>query len=303
MEGTVKAIERARGLRPQEIPEWLWATLVNTGLGLALGSRQAEPLNGAGDVGDGADGNLAAALRGLVARVKANYGSADGGVVDYAKLRDSADMEQIQECAARLRGFDPRKLRNHYEQMAFWINLYNALTVHAIIAFAVEGSVLRQRGFFRKARYAVGEFVLSLDEIEHGILRGNRAPPIIPARIFAPGDPRRQLTIAEPDPRVHFALNCGSRSCPPIAAYDADRLDDQLEMATRSFLEGGGMEVDSATGEMTLSKLLKWYGGDFGGRSGVLAFLKRYADSSEAEVLDELQIRWLDYDWSLNKKG
>jgi hypothetical protein len=293
----------AQGLRLRESPAWLWHKLLNLGLDLALGSLGAAPLNGIESVHDPADGQIAGELRQLVARLKAEYGSTADGDMNYAALSGSAALERLCECTARLRKFDPRRLQSHDERVAFWINLYNALTVHAIVEFGVKGSVLRRRGFFRRARYAVGEFVLSLDEIEHGILRGNRAPPYIPSRTFPPGDPKRELVIAEPDPRVRFALNCGSRSCPPIAAYDPRRLDEQLTTATWSFLEGGGMQVDLSAGEMALSKLLKWYAGDFGGRDGVVAFLRQYVGSHAAEMLDGLRIRWLEYDWSLNKKG
>lgn len=276
---------------------------MNVGMSVVMGSGRAEPLNGAGSGHGEVDGRIAGELRKLVVRLKTQYGSVEGGEMDYAALSGSADLERLCECTARLRKFDPRRLGSHAEQVAFWINLYNTLTVHAIVEFEVKGSVLSERGFFRKARYAVGEFVLSLDEIEHGVLRGNRAPPYVPSRTFAPGDPRRQLVIAKPDPRVHFALNCGSRSCPPIAAYDAEGLDEQLTTATRSFLEGGGLEIDLATGEMTLNKMLKWYAGDFGGRAGTVSFLKDHVEPETAAVLDGLRIRWRDYDWSLNKVG
>lgn len=276
---------------------------MGAGLDLVLGSGRAMPLNCAGDEPGPADNRIAGDLRRIVALVKAGYGSADGGRIDYAALRDSEDMERIEMCAARLRGLDPRGLLGRDERTAFWINLYNALTVHAIIAFEVEGSVLRKRGFFRRARYEVGEFVLSLDEIEHGILRGNRALPYVPSRTFAPGDARLELTIAEPDPRVHFALNCGSRSCPPIAAHGAEGLDEQLDMAARSFLEGGGMEIDAGSGELRLSRLLKWYGADFAGSGGVVAFLRDYVEPGEAAGLDGLAVVWMDYDWSLNAKN
>ncbi len=296
-------VEMAQGPHPREWPAWLWIKLLNGGLDMVLGSGGTAALNGMGNERDEVDERIAADLREIVARLKAEYGSAESGDLDYEGLRGSAELKRLCQCTGRLRGFDPRRLGTHDERMAFWINLYSTLTVHAIVEFEVRGSVLRRRGFFRRARYAVGEFVLSLDEIEHGILRGNRAPPYFPSRIFPPGDPRRELVIGQPDPRVHFALNCGSRSCPPIAAYDADRLDEQLTTAAWSFLESGGMEVDLAGGEMALSKLLKWYAGDFGGRAGVVSFLKNYVEPRTAEALDGLRIRWRDYDWSLNQTG
>ncbi len=288
------------GPKLRELPAWLWVRAINFGLDLVLGSRRNQPLNCHGDPSGSAESGAADSLRRVVAHLKATYSSSDGATVDYAALRESEDMQQIEACAAGLRSFDPRRLTGHDERLAFWINLYNALTIHAVIAFGVQGSVLRRRGFFRRARYLVGPFTLSLDEIEHGILRGNRALPLIPTRIFAPGDPRLELVITDPDPRIHFALNCASRSCPPISAYQADHLDDQLTTAACSFLEGGGVDIDVTAGSLRLSKLLKWYGGDFAAGGGVPAFLSRHLPPEQARLLDGLEVVWMDYDWSLN---
>jgi hypothetical protein len=291
---------RPRFPRLRELPAWLWVRAVNAGVDLAFGSRGSVPLNRHGDQSGPADDNTAEALRRLLAHLKATYSSADDGSVDYAALRESEDIQEIEAAAAGLCRFDPRRLTGHDERVAFWVNLYNALTIHAVIAFGVQTSVLRQRGFFRRARYQVGPFILSLDAIEHGILRGNRTLPVIPARIFAPGDPGLELVIAEPDPRIHFALNCASRSCPPFSAYQAGHLDDQLTTAARSFLEGGGIEIDPPAGVLRLSKLLKWYGDDFAASGGVLPFLRGHLPPEQARLLSGLKVVWLDYDWSLN---
>ena len=140
----------------------------------------------------------------------------------------------------------------------FWINIYNALVLHTLIEFQIRGNLLDHRWIFRSARYAVGRYRLSLDDIEPGILRGNKSTPFVPSKTFAANDPRRALVIADPDPRIHFALHCGARSCPPVAAYDPQHIDDQLESAARAFLEGGGMVVEPVTGVLKLSSLLKW---------------------------------------------
>ena len=81
---------------------------------------------------------------------------------------------------------------------------------------------------------------------EHGILRGNKSTRFVPSKTFAANDPRRALVIADPDPRIHFALHCGAKSCPPVAAYDPQNIDDQLGSAARAFLGGS----DGISGEI-----------------------------------------------------
>ena len=76
----------------------------------------------------------------------------------------------------------------------------------------------------------------SLDAIEHGVLRLNARPPYRLRRLLAAGDPRRDAAPSRLDPRVHFALNCGAVSCPPIRAYEADGLDPELEATTRRYI-------------------------------------------------------------------
>jgi len=89
--------------------------------------------------------------------------------------------------------------------------------------------------FFNKTQYNIGGNNYSLVDIEHGILRGNRLPPGSFTRRISPKDPRRFYVFTKVDPRVHFALNCGAKSCPPIRVYDADQIDQQLDLAAKSF--------------------------------------------------------------------
>lgn len=108
-----------------------------------------------------------------------------GRRVDYAALRTSdAYREYRAICAAQLRAFDPVTLATPAERLAFWINLYNALTIDAVIAFGVQSSVTEGRlgivRFFRRAAYSVGGQRVSLDDMEHGILRANRGHPLVP---------------------------------------------------------------------------------------------------------------------------
>ena len=84
----------------------------------------------------------------------------------------------------------------------------------------------------------IGGFLYSLNDIENGILRSNRqSMGTLYRKPFKSGDPRLKISLAHVDPRIHFALNCGAKSCPPIKTFSGDQVQDQLQVATSSFLE------------------------------------------------------------------
>jgi hypothetical protein len=225
---------------------------------------------------------------------------------DYARLADSDIYAQFRGCTAHLLEFDPSVLSGRRERLAFWINLYNALIIDAVIAFQPQGSVRKDRGFFRRAAYVVGGRRYSADDIEHGILRGNRRHfyPAILLPQFAPDDPRLPFAVQPPDPRIHCALVCASRSCPPIAAYQPERIDEQLNLACSAYVNDGVQMEEK--GRLCLSPVFRWYQRDYGGREGVREFVLRYLDDGRARALleDDREGRRLGfyrYDWSLNQ--
>jgi hypothetical protein len=175
------------------------------------------------------------------------------------------------------------------EARAFWINLYNALTLQAMQRAKVRKSVLEFPGFFDCCAYQFHfdslEFTLTLNEIEHGILRGNRA--ILFSAPFAVNDPRKSL-ILPLEPRIHFALNCGAISCPPIRSYQASKLDSQFELATRSYLQSVRLE----NGVVILPKLLHWYAKDFG---SPLEFVRKYHPDLPAIA----RVKFDAYNWNI----
>ena len=100
-----------------------------------------------------------------------------------------------------------------------------------------------------------------------------------------------------------MALNCATRSCPPVAAYDPERLDEQLDSASRNFVNGGGALYEPDLNTLRLSPIFKWYAGDFGRHGGVLDFVRRHAEGDLELALDVARgprVRWQDYDWSIN---
>jgi hypothetical protein len=282
-------------------------------LGLVLGRRTRDVLNLPPDDGVAPgqptrDGQaLAAAIKEAVNGFKAAAVDEDGLTVDYRRLRDSpAYADYWATLTPQLQGYDPARLATRGERLAFWINLYNALVIDAVINYEVRDSVASQwggLGFFRRAAYVIGGHRCSLEDMEHGILRANRGNPFFPGPQFAPGDPRLAWAVEPTDSRIHFALNCASRSCPPIGVYSAERIDGQLELAMRSFVDAD-VVIDPERGEIQLSRIFSWYGDDFGGPAGVVALLRRTlpADERRAWLVQAQRGRlaYRDYDWRLN---
>ena len=178
------------------------------------------------------------------------------------------------------------------ERLAFWLNVYNAAAGDALLAD--PDRFADRRRFFGEPIVTVAGEALSLDQIEHGILRGSQwkyglgyVPNPVPSAFV------RRHRVADPDPRVHFALNCGAASCPAVAAYDAGDVDDRLDRAAASYLKS---ETVVEGGTARVPRHLLWYRGDFGGGEGIRALLREY-DAIDPDAVS--RIRYREYDWSL----
>ncbi len=289
------------------------ASLINTREALlshALGFARTAVLNDRGTDSPPLPGpELAIALKRSANALKVAAIDAEGRQVDYDCLSASEAYAALRhDLTPRLRDLDLSTLATREQRLAFWINLYNVLVIDAAITFGVSRSVTEGRlgvvSFFRRAAYDVGGQRFSANDIEHGILRANRPSWAIPGPQFGPADPRLAWRVTPLDPRIHCALNCASRSCPPIGVYDAAHIDAQLDLAAASFV-ANDVAIDTHAGIVRLSSLFKWYAGDFGGRAGVLAFLKERLPDGEA--LDWLRgqgpyvkLIYQPYDWGLN---
>lgn len=193
----------------------------------------------------------------------------------------------------RLKSYDDEKLASGLSddraRITFWVNIYNAW--YQILA--VRDGLKPQR-IFREGRIPLAGHMLSLDDIEHGILRRYRSYyqlGFTPTRI--PGAIIQKLAVQQPDFRIHFALNCGARSCPPIAFYTYSKIDQQLDQAARSYLQTESIiKEDSKTVEAT--RLMQWFSTDFGDKRDQLKILSRYLDRD----LKGYQIKYQDYDWT-----
>eukprot|EP00850_Spirogloea_muscicola_P020657 SM000222S06998 [mRNA] locus=s222:112182:114999:- [translate_table: standard] len=261
---------------------------------------------------------VAETLRQKVSELYEEALSEDGRTVRYNALKSSQAYGQYVAATEELQRVDLFTL-TRMETMAFFINVYNSLVIHAMVEGGTPSSVL-QRLFFYKQNmvvlenavvppYHIGGVDYSLDDIENGVLRGNSPPStsLTKSRPFDRSDPRRFQAIQPMDPRVHFALNCGAKSCPPITVYTAENLDDALATATAAFLEGE-YELDKTTASVTLSKIFDWYKEDFGSSEEErVRWVLRHLDQSRQAELDaalaesRVAIKYRKYDWDVNE--
>jgi hypothetical protein len=206
------------------------------------------------------------------------------GKVDYSGLQ--SEENKLDQYLKMLENVDPAELSRN-EQFAFYINVYNAWTLKLILTEYPDVSSIKDLGGFlqspwKKKFVKIDGGLTTLDHVEHDILR-----------------PRFG------DPRVHFAINCAAKSCPPLRseAYRGDILDKQLDDSTRRFLndpQNYRLEGD----DLHVSRIFKWFKEDF--EDGVLAFYLKFAEGDLKQKLEDrkenIDVKYLDYDWSLNTK-
>jgi hypothetical protein len=262
-------------------------------------------LNDEMEVADIAFEKLPQQMLSTIKDIKSRFYARDGRV-DYDSLKKSREYAEYRKIAAGLRGYDLKLLKDEARRLAFWIDLYNTIVVDGIIALGIKSSVKEVVGFFTRLKYIIGGYRFSPDDIEHGILRANSRPPGHALRQFGHFDERKNFSLEKTDPRIHFALVCGSRSCAPIKFYTPGKIYDELELATTNFIDSSEVIIIPEEKRMLISSIFKWYEKDFGGRTGILDFVERYLVEEKEkrfvrEERENIKIEHLYYDWNLNK--
>ena len=205
-------------------------------------------------------------------------------LMDYVSVR-KVDKESLKTYLNSLAVTDPRKL-NRDEQLAYWINLYNALTVDLILKYYPVKSITKLgKGWFRMGPWkdtmiSINKRDISLHDIEHRILR-----PIWN------------------NPKIHYALNCASIGCPDLVpnVYTAKGIDYQLIEAGDLFVNQK-KGVNFVSGRMVLSRIFEWYEDDFNGEKGVQAELLEHANAPLKERIKKYKGRISHhYNWQLNE--
>ena len=214
-------------------------------------------------------------------------------------LDDARSGRPDTTARAELASLDPDELAaalsDDASRIAFWLNVYNAVVRARILA---DPAAYRRRWrFFAAPAVVVAGRRLSPNAIEHGILR--RSAFLIGLGYLHnpfPSAFERRMRVAHVDPRIHFALNCGARSCPPLAAWEPATLDEDLERATAAYLTSESRRLGDGR-EVRVPRLMLWYRGDFGGRSGVRKLLRRHG---VLEPDEHPRLRFGPYDWTLD---
>lgn len=204
------------------------------------------------------------------------------GQVDYAGFKK--DEPRLDDYLDRLAKIDPKSLSRD-EQFAYYANAYNAWTIKLILSGYPGVESIKDLGSLFKSPWKkkfvkLDGKVITLDHIEHDILR-----------------PQFK------DPRVHMAVNCASKGCPPLWSepFMGDRLDEQLNAATRNFINNPGFNrLEGNT--LYVSKIFKWFSEDFD--DNVIGFVEKYAEGELKRTIkanrSTIEVEYLDYDWSLN---
>jgi hypothetical protein len=181
------------------------------------------------------------------------------------------------------------------QKKAFWINTYNSFIQ---IILTEHPEYFENRGdFFGKPRMIIAHKKLSFDDIEHGIIRGSK----IKLSLGLINNPfvdefEKKLRTKNEDGRVHFALNCGAKSCPLISTYDAKDFNSKIDQVAKSFLTKVSAYKKEDNVILT-TPLFSWFRGDFDGKNGVLKMLKKY-EIIPAE--SNPKIEYDTYDWTLS---
>lgn len=217
-------------------------------------------------------------------------------------VKTGGDVEELRAHLATLeRPQLDRALYGREQRLAFWLNVYNAYVQLLLEAdpSVLDGGRLERWKFLVRDRIPIAGVTLSLSDIEHGMLRSSSHPwglGYLPRPFQSAFE--RSFRLEAVDPRIHFALSRGDHG-PPVTVYSPQDVDRELDLAVEWSLEEN-VVYDAACNVATIPRRFLWYRGDFGGRRGIVAFLRKYGavppDASPKLEYDEL-------DWSVDLNG
>jgi hypothetical protein len=195
------------------------------------------------------------------------------GTVNYKAFKK--DSGQLQAYLTELSANVPTKSSSRNATLAYWINAYNAYTVKLIVDNYPTKSIKDINDPWGKKFISLGNKKYSLEEIEHEILRKMN------------------------EPRIHFAINCASFSCPNLLneAYTEAKLEQQLKAVAKSFINDRTKNTIT-TNKIEISKIFDWFAGDFKNKGSVIDFLNQY---SNVKISGNAKINYKEYNWNLNE--
>jgi len=199
---------------------------------------------------------------------------ADNGDVNYKDFKTEVKLlnAYIDYLATKILSED----WNKQEKLAYFINVYNANTIKLILDHYPIKSIKDIKNPWSKNRIKIGDENFSLSDIENKILRKMN------------------------EPRIHFAINCASISCPRLLnqAYTAKNVETLLEQVSKDFINYSEKNIISKENAQ-LSKIFDWYKKDFNKKVSLIDYINQY---SKVKMNSDAKITYLDYDWSLNEQ-
>lgn len=197
----------------------------------------------------------------------------DNGDVNYKDFK--TEVELLNAYIDYLSKKNPSDNWSKYEKLAYYINVYNANTIKLIFYHYPLKSIKDIKNPWSKKFIRVGEEIFSLSEIENKILRKMN------------------------EPRIHFAINCASKSCPKLlnVAFTSKNVDKLLDKVTRKFISNPEKN-NIKEQRIQLSKIFQWYKSDFTTNGNLVDYIKHYSD---VNIQQDAKITFLGYDWNLNE--
>lgn len=214
-------------------------------------------------------------------QIVSTYVTDDGGFRYQALAANAEHMAALDQFLAGVAAADPSGWSRE-EQLAFYINAYNALTVRSVVELWPVESVLSEDGFFDARTHTVAGAQTTLNDLEN-----------------------QRIREAFGEPRIHFAVNCASTGCPWLAnfAYTASNLEESLDSQARAYIRRTA-QIDRGDNTVRVSQIFEWFAADFEARGGVRAFVASYLEGEDAPFVaaEGTEISHFDYDWSVNAR-
>ncbi len=197
----------------------------------------------------------------------------NAGNVGYDKIK--VNKSELELIANNFVENKPTDKWSKNEKMAYYINVYNVFTIKSIVDNYPVKSIKDISNVWDKKIIQQGKILYSLSDIENKILRKMG------------------------DPRIHFAINCASFSCPKLdnEVYTSEKLNSQLDAVAKDFINDKSKNIITAT-EIKISNIFDWYSGDFNDDGSIIDYLNKY---SKTTIDKKAKTRFLEYNWSLNK--
>ncbi|GMI34080.1 hypothetical protein TrCOL_g4394 [Triparma columacea] len=222
----------------------------------------------------------------------------DKQAVDYQAIKELDEFLEFEVATAELQSVKLADMDDGVKK-AFCINLYNLMIKHAFTKVGVPTDKSNRGPFFTGVGYQLGEGYFTFDHLENGVLRSNRN-----GILKHEGDKRFAAIFPDSsvDCRIHFALNCGAASCPPIKKFTSIAIDDELDVVARAYCEDEG-NVKVEDGKVWVNQIFNWYGKDFGGNDEEkLRTIVQWCEGEKKievmKVIDEGGgIDYMVYDW------